>query len=628
MLKFLFSLWVVSMVSLFNTEAFSQVSMGGTPPGFSPEIARQAVEYRTFKAPDYDALHREDDSASSLGIPERMGVAVTSDLSPDNSGTWTYLNSNTKLWRLNLKVDQAVGLGLYFSKFHLAPGDLLYVYSADKTHVIGAFTSLNNKRSKLFATEVVKGESIIVELVENEANIEKSQIVISDILVVYTPMTFSFFLNPAEADTCEVNINCAEGDNWQNQANGVVRIMIRNGNAAYWCTGSLLNNTALNFASLMLTADHCACSNGRYAIPSDLQQWIIYFKHVSKTCTDNTPYGTRSMSGAEKLASSSPNGNNGSDFYLIRLLEAIPNDYQPFFLGWNAQNESSNSGVSIHHPDGDVKKISTYTSPLLYSQWGDVPETHFKVTWSRTENGYGVTEGGSSGSPLFNNSGLVIGQLTGGQSDCTHQSSPDYYGRFYFSWDMNGEDDSVQLKPWLDPINSGLKMLSGSYNTKTAIAQFTSDQTVIPVGSSVEFYDLSINSPDSWEWEFEGGYPATAHISNPGLISYNKLGTYSVRLVVGNEYGKDTTTLEDYIRVVPVVYPNPTRNIVHMLFGQGNSQHDVTITDSMGRVITNVQIPENITTYDWSFRNRPSGLYIVQIKSGNNVEHYKIIFTP
>lgn len=619
---------VVCIVFLFGTETYSQVSVGGTPPGLSPDISRQAVECRALKAPDYEALRHEDDSVSSIGVPERMGVTIASDISPENCGTWTYLDSMRKLWRINIKVDHAIGLGLYFSKFHLAPGDSLYVYSADKKHVIGAFTSLNNKKSNLFATEVVKGESIIVELVENGSNIEKSLMVISDILVVYTPMTFGPFLNPAEADTCEVNINCTEGNNWQKQANGVVRIMVRNGSSAYWCTGSLMNNTALDFASLMLTADHCACSNGRYAIPTDLQQWIFYFKHVSKTCFDNSPYGTRSMSGAEKLASSTPNGNNGSDFYLVHLLEAIPNDYQPYFLGWNAQNELSNSGVCIHHPDGDVKKISTYTTPLLFTQWGEVPETHFKVLWSPTENGYGVTEGGSSGSPLFNNAGLVIGQLTGGQSDCTHQSSPDYYGRFYYSWDMNGADDSVQLKPWLDPINSGLKMLSGSYNTKTAIAQFTSDQTVIPVGSSVEFYDLSINSPDSWEWEFEGGYPATSNLSNPGIISYNKLGTFTVRLVVGNEYGKDTTTLVDYIKVVPAVYPNPTHNIVHLIFGQENSQHDVTITDSMGREIDNFQIPESITNYDWSFMNRPSGLYIVKIKSGGNVEHYKIIFTP
>jgi hypothetical protein len=207
---------------------------------------------------------------------------------------------------------------------------------------------------------------------------------------------------------------------------------------------------------------------GHYATPSDLNQWLFYFKYESQGCEDPWSEPTlKSMVGATKVAQGGNRGSTGSDFYLILLNQNIPNNYQPYFMGWSADDEVSPSGVTIHHPEGDIKKISTYTVPVVTVSWlGSGLPSHWKVFWTETANGWGVTEGGSSGSPLFNEQGKIIGTLTGGYAACEASGSigpdaPDFYGKFSYHWILNGNSDTARLKPWLDPDNTGITQLNG-----------------------------------------------------------------------------------------------------------------------------------------------------------------------
>lgn len=614
----------------------AQISQGGIPYGIKESVLKQSINQINLPPPDYEKLKIEDDSVGSMGVPERIGVAVNFPISTDSFGTWTDINNNIRIRRVNVKVANATGLSFYFSKFHLASGDSLFIYSEDKSHFIGAFTEKNNKKNGLFATEDVIGESVIIELIDNKNNYEESIIDISQVMVAYIPMTFALNgigsrqFNPNEtSDTCEVNVKCPEGDEWRDQIKGVVRIKAKVGNEVFWCTGSVMNNTSLNFKPFVLTADHCAKTGDIYSSENDISQWIFYFNVESVSCEDNTPLGTtRSITGAVKLAGSTSLGLNGSDFLLLLLEENIPNNFNPYFQGWNATNDLSSQGVTIHHPEGDVKKISTYTQPLEISQWGDTPGTHFQVYWDRTLNGHGVTEPGSSGSPLFNASKQVIGMLTGGLSECSTPDQPDLYGRVYYSWDKNGSQDNQRLMPWLDSLNTGLRVLDGSYNDKIAIAQFVADQTIVPIDTYITFNDLSSNNPDSWKWFFEGGNPSASNERDPGKVFYDRLGTYNVQLVVTNEYGTDSVLIENYIRVVPKVYPNPTRNNIFILFGNEELEHKVTISNSLGKSIADYNIPASEKQIEFSFMNLPAGIYFIGIQTGNDTEYHKILFTP
>ena len=115
------------------------------------------------------------------------------------------------------------------------------------------------------------------------------------------------------------------------------------------------------------------------------------------------------------------------------------------------------SSCGIHHPQGDIKKISfDYGFTALTNYLGHTSgSTHLRVfKWDD-----GTTEPGSSGSPLFNKQKRIVGQLHGGYASCTIDSS-DWYGKFARSW-LGGGVNTNSLKPWLDPDNTGALTLDG-----------------------------------------------------------------------------------------------------------------------------------------------------------------------
>ncbi len=154
--------------------------------------------------------------------------------------------------------------------------------------------------------------------------------------------------------------------------------------------------------------------------------------------------------------------SSGSDFLLVELNNPVPDSYEPYYAGWKRSNIPSGSGVGIHHPSGDIKKISTYTTPTATATLGNPPNTHWRVYWSATTSGHGVTEGGSSGSPLISNDGFIIGILSAGLSFCDATNEPDWYGKFSFSWTSNGSAANQQLEDWLDPVGSAPLTLAGT----------------------------------------------------------------------------------------------------------------------------------------------------------------------
>ena len=150
-----------------------------------------------------------------------------------------------------------------------------------------------------------------------------------------------------------------------------------------------------------LTANHCGMSS----TVNDYNKWVFYFNFECPDCICQTVPGSRTISGSTKIAAGTDDPSTGSDFKLLRLNTKVPKDYQPYYSGWSGENSGSSNGVGIHHPKGDVKKISTYTSALTSSNWSgsgsDPGEKYWRVVWSATASGHGVTEKGSSGSPIF-----------------------------------------------------------------------------------------------------------------------------------------------------------------------------------------------------------------------------------
>ncbi|MBN2172896.1 MAG: PKD domain-containing protein [Bacteroidales bacterium] len=545
--------FLVVVLFLLSFQSFGQISQGGEPPSFQRTLLSDNIETINLSAPDVEKLLLEDLENDKNGQPQRIAVNVAVFVNPQNSGTWQDIE-NGRIWRLKIHCEGALGMNVQFEKFHLPEGSQLFLYNEDKTQVIGAFTSFNNHESGLFATELIEGDLVTLEYFDPKGTNEYAEIGISNIAYAYRNVSF-LFKNTDEfgdSDWCEVNVNCSpEGNNWQDEKRGVARTLTKIGSTWYWCTGSLVNNTSENGVPYYLLADHC----GGSASVSDMTQWVFYFNYESSGCSNpGSSPAYNSLTGAAKKARGNYSG--GSDFLLMQLNSTPPLYYYVYYNGWDRSGSSSSSGVSIHHPSGDIKKISTYTLSLTTATWsGGASSAHWRVYWSSTTNGHGVTEGGSSGSPIFNSAGRILGTLTGGASYCSTPNSPDYYGKFSYHWQSNGSTSATQLKPWLDPTNTGVTYLDGwDPNANIPpVANFQADNTAPGIGQTVNFTDLSSEDPTSWSWSFNpstvtyvGG---TSSSSQNPQVQFNNLGYYSVTLVAGNAYGSDSETKNNYINV-------------------------------------------------------------------------------
>jgi len=540
---------IAGFLFFFSAVNYAQLNKGGSPKSFSIAGLSQDYVVRNLEKPDMKLIREEDASDEKNGVLRKVARSILVDINLDNSGTWDVLPGGDRIWRLKIKSEGALALGVYYNQFQLPAGARLYLYNEDHTQILGAYTNENNNESGLFATELIAGDSFTLEYFEPSRTKGFSKISISEIAYVYRDYkNRNGQKDFGDSESCEVNINCTpEGTNWQDEKKGVARLFLKVGTSYGWCSGTLLNNEREDCTPYFLTADHC----GNGASTADLTQWVFYFNYEATACADPTSEPTSvSMTGCTLKAHGGNQGNSGSDFFLVQLSQTPT--FNPYYNGWDRNNTPASSGVSIHHPAGDIKKISTYTAALTSSSWGgSVPNTHWTVVWAGTTNGHGVTEGGSSGSPIFNSAGQVVGDLTGGGSYCTALTSPDQYGKFSYSWDQNGTTADARLKDWLDPDNTGITTLNGAYcgGGTTVNADFSGTPTTIPVGGTVDFTDLSTGSPTSWSWTFTGGTPATSTTQNPAGIQYNTAGIYPVSLTATNGSGSDTETKTNYITV-------------------------------------------------------------------------------
>lgn len=455
---------VFCMISVFSINVYAQISTNELPPSFSstllPVRSNDVIE---LPIPNVvEALH-EDSLFAGEDIPYRVGLPISVDYNLQNSGIWQTFGDSIRVWRLQLRAAAAKALTISYDKFWIPEGARLFVYNADKSFCIGAFTHYNNKGTKEkpvdFATGFVAGDNIVLEYYEpittepGIISIKKVMYIYKNILAAQSNIMRG--VTPGGSLSCNVNINCLEGTDWQKEKRAVASIY--NGEYSALCTGALINNTQNK--DYFLSANHCFSPAYDAQGNSQLNQLIFYWNYESPDCSNTYVYNPPSSAGAKLLAN-----NIDTDFALLELTEKardIGGGYLPYFLGWTRNSSAASWAVGIHHPQGDIKKISkdnnpitNYTSTLPWSNGITSPaNTHWKVVFD-----IGTTEGGSSGSPLMGPAHYIIGQLHGGESGCAPVTK--YYGRFDKSWDY-GNVATRRLKDWLDPSSTGIMQIGG-----------------------------------------------------------------------------------------------------------------------------------------------------------------------
>ncbi|MDR2917734.1 MAG: protease, partial [Tannerella sp.] len=484
---------LVGILLFLSPHIFAQISEGGLPPSFSyQQMLRKATAETKVPIDFYiEDLRETDDWQARDGAPKPVARLIPVDYTMDNSGYRTTLPGGEKIWRLHLKADDAVAIMLYYNDFYIPEGGKLFIYSANKSQILGAYTHRTHPSGGLFATEFIGGDELILEYVESNTSKEKPRININEIGYGYNTAALRTFcgITTRASGSCMVNINCEEGIAWQNEKKSVCYTVQVVGNENYICTASLMNNTAEDFKPLVLTALHCAYNN-RYNVSSsdsDFEQWLFYFHREREDCSNSSlPIIAKTMTGCKKLAQTGLDG--GSDGLLLMLNDMIPEDYDVFYNGWDRRGVAALSGVCIHHPSGDYKKISTYNTPTTnytfeVTQFTCDKNAHWNLIFAQTANGFSVTEEGSSGSPLYNENKLVIGTLTGGSSSCTIRRGFNIYGKMSYHWDKYKTDSSTRMDVWLDPLNLGVETLCGRFRKE--LKPSPTNLKVVNLGRSV-----------------------------------------------------------------------------------------------------------------------------------------------
>ncbi|MCF6241914.1 MAG: T9SS type A sorting domain-containing protein [Bacteroidales bacterium] len=433
-------------IGLININIHAQINYGGTPLSFDQANLKSTPVYYTPYF-DYNQLLREDENNKNGAKPYRYGKTHLVNINPENSGVWTNLKSGDKIWRLQIHSDKAYAIGLFFKHFKLNSGVRFFVYSPDKSIVKGAYTSQNNKTDKVFSVLPLTGEDIILEL-NVPKGVDFGVFELSGIIHDYKN-AFGKKLKSAKASgSCNVNVNCPEGANWQNEKRSVVKYTFVSGGYTYMCTGALINNTRKDATPYLLTANHCVSSQ------TVAQTAVFIFNYESELCNGTIGPTNQTISASDLIAATTA---GDLDFTLLKLSTSPPVEYGVYFSGWNRSTTAASNTVTIHHPSGDIKKISMdYDAPVTGNYGsGYITNSHWQIlAWD-----LGTTEGGSSGSPLYDENHHIVGDLTGGEASC-YNNVNDYYAKFDMSWDYYS-DPNQQLKAWLDPDNTGVLTLDG-----------------------------------------------------------------------------------------------------------------------------------------------------------------------
>ncbi len=399
----------------------AQLAFGGFPLGADPRLSfLPAPPVIELPAVDVSALLSEDAHNEATGTkgPYRFGFEHRTDISTTNAGTWTVRNNGDRVWRVRLHCPSALGIGVIFTNYVVPQGARVFLYD-QHGNTLGGYTAQSNPGHQVLGIQPMASDQVTIEFQEPASVAGQGQLTIGTVVHVYRSAP-GLSRDFGESQGCNVNVICPEGDDWRPEIRSVALILAGGGT----CTGTLLNNCNNDSIPYFLTANHCLLGG----TPPDA--WVFRFNWDSPTCdpTENAPTD-QTVSGSTQLVA-----NPGSDLLFLQLNSQPPAEFDVTYSGWDASGTPPDSATCIHHPTGDIKKIShDYQAQVAEDdvEVGNGPADCWHVfNWDS-----GTTQPGSSGSGLWNQDHRIVGQLYGGQADCTNNVN-DYFGRFDVSYPL------------------------------------------------------------------------------------------------------------------------------------------------------------------------------------------------
>ncbi|AVP97946.1 hypothetical protein C7S18_12365 [Ahniella affigens] len=458
----------------------------------------------------------EDALADSKGNPGgwRYALPFGVQVSPRTHGKWMRLPTGQMQWQYRVQAASAVHVNFGFTTYWLPEGAELRIEATDGTEKIRPFTAADNESHRQLWTPPIATQDVTLTLTAPPDRYQQVELVLSRINQGYRG--FNFPGKVCKSGNCNTDVAClATEDTWNRERRAVAAIGT---NGERFCTGSLVNNTANDRRMLLATATHCNINSGNAA------SVIAYWNFESATCrrpgsaasgqvnvgpTSNFLTGSRFLVSSPAFNNSIGPAGNKSDWTLIELDDPPNPGSNLFWAGWDRSGTtptcavpavaSSTTGLcaSIHHPNGDEKRITFSEQNMATSDIGNARNVHWQVQWDSTPPvlpnivGSGalppsVTEPGSSGSPLYNANHRLVGVLSGGASFCGAPTSQlnDQYGKLSHAWDYL-DTTTTRLRDYLDPTNSGAITLNG-IDSGPGCVPMTANLSVTPTSPNVD----------------------------------------------------------------------------------------------------------------------------------------------
>ncbi len=405
-----------------------------TLPAFAVEVGPETVpgQVEPLKnAADMDFLHQwlldhEGAAAKALVVEVSPEESARLKAAPTNSGRLLVGSSiavdlpvgSTKasfgslqegVWAGAIASPGATAMRLHLADLNLPKGASLYVYNA-QGDAFGPYLGKGTMGNGAQWTHTVTGSEIRLQVhFQGAAEKAGSFFTIQEVGYLGENFLFGQTQNPNKA-FCSFNESCIENAACQSvpgaisaNANGIAHLLYSVGSSFFICSGGLLNDTdAATQRPLLLTANHCFDTA---ASATSLEAYFQYTTPCGGTCFNPYSASLPRTVGSTILATSS-----SSDYTLVELSQAAPAGST--LLGWSTTAVANSAGTNLFrlsHPKGAPQAYSTHSVNTTAGTCGVWP----RGPWIYSDDTLGATEGGSSGSPVLNASGQVVGQLSG-----------------------------------------------------------------------------------------------------------------------------------------------------------------------------------------------------------------------
>lgn len=367
-----------------------------------------------------------------------VGVARTVPADAFDKGEWSTTPEGTRVWRLQLQSADAESLRVKFADFHLGTGKI-WLLGSGSTETIGPYTGDGVFNDGSFWSDLTAGDTLTIAYEPDPTDASSTIPFRIEELSHRYGATASARLaadepvavRAAAAATCAVDVTCHP--NYSDPASAVALMLFESGGKSYQCSGALINSATDPVLPYFLTANHCVST------AEEAKSLVTLYRYQTPACNGLPPAlsSLPRVTGATLLAGQ-PMASG--DFTLLQLAGFPDTDVK--LLGWLSDSlDTGESVIGISHPHGDFKRIAfgqrTRDYSIRFADGERMPASAgYQVAWTE-----GLTQGGSSGSPLLvtrDGKLYAAGTLTAGPDiddtnstlACRAQNTIASYGRF------------------------------------------------------------------------------------------------------------------------------------------------------------------------------------------------------